>query len=65
MYYKSRTYIFKILFKSLISWVIPVTYAIVYTTDQFVSLFTPFQDTVYTICFYCNFKNINNSPSLQ
>lgn len=60
-YFKSRSYLVKLLFKCLISFAIFVTYAIVYATDQLVSLFTPLQDTVYTLCYYIRFRETENN----
>lgn len=34
------------------SLIIPITFPIIWGTDQLVSLFVPFQDLSYTICFY-------------
>ena len=48
---------FKYLWKSLISFAIPITYPIVYTTDQFLSLLTPIKDTFQTICYYSHFNS--------
>lgn len=51
-YIRSRDYVFKSLFKILISFAIPITFPIAYGTDQFTSLFLPFRGVVFTICYY-------------
>lgn len=55
-YYKSITYVYKLLLKCLISFAILVTYPIVHATDQFLSLLTPIRDTFHTICYYAHFE---------
>ena len=64
-YFKTRKYISKLLWQCLISWVIPITYPIVFATDQFVSLFVPLQNAAFTVCYYAHFKNFNNRETLQ
>lgn len=56
-YRKSRSYMFKAILNCLISFAIPITYPIVYTTDQFLSLLTPIKDTFQTICYYAHFRS--------
>lgn len=60
-YFRSRDYLFKLLFKILISFAIPATYPIAYGTDQFTSLFVPIRDGLFTICYYArdNFTTSN------
>lgn len=60
-YYRNRDYVFHMLWLCTISWCIPVTYPIVYTTDQFLSVLTSIQDTAYTICYYISFNNSNGN----
>jgi len=65
-YYKSITYVYKLLLKCIISFAILVTYPIVYATDQFLSLLTPIRDTFHTICYYAHFdRTVDNQESIQ
>jgi hypothetical protein len=43
---------FKLIFTSLIAPFYIVDFPIIWMTDQFVSLITPFRDLAYTICYY-------------
>lgn len=52
------------LFKIIGSIIIPISFPIIWATDQFVSLFQPFHDLCNAICFYTtvNFFD-DSSPS--
>jgi len=52
LYRKSRLFLAKLFLKVLLSPFIGVPFLISWTTDQFVSLVTPFEDLAYTICYY-------------
>lgn len=51
-YHHSRFFLMKLFLKVLASPLIGVPFFISWTTDQFVSLVTPFEDFSYTICYY-------------
>jgi hypothetical protein len=49
---KGRIFAFKLIFKSMLSPLLGVTFPIIWLTNQVVSLITPLKDFAYTICFY-------------
>ena len=61
-----RIFAFKLIFKSMISPLVGVTFPIVWLTDQVVSLITPLKDFAYTVCYYTEIDfstNINPCTS--
>lgn len=53
-YYKSRIFTLKLLLRIIISPFMGVPFVVSWATDQLVSLITPFEDMVYTGCYYFN-----------
>ena len=51
-YARTRIFIFKLFLKIIISPILGVPFVVTWATDQLLSLLTPFQDMVYTICYY-------------
>ena len=51
-YFKARGYTFKLLLKMIASFIVPITFPIIWGTDQLVSLFIPIQDLIETICYF-------------
>ena len=58
-YYQQRGFVFRLLLKIIASVVIPITFPIIWGTDQLVSLFVVFQDFTYTVCYYS--RGIDNA----
>ncbi len=59
--FKGRLYMFKLMFSAVVAPFYRVNFAIVWITDQFVSLITPLKDFAYTICYYTHL-NLNEDP---
>lgn len=51
-YARTRIFILKLFLKIIISPILGVPFVVTWATDQLLSLLTPFQDMVYTICYY-------------
>lgn len=51
-FHKSRFFILKTLCKLAISPCVGVSFLLSWSTDQLLSLITPFEDLTYTICYY-------------
>lgn len=65
LYYKARGYSFKLFFQILISFFIPITFPIIWGSDQFVSLFIPAEDLMKTICYYSTVHIDQNHQVIQ
>lgn len=50
--WKGRLYMWKVIVQCIIAPFTGVTFPIVWTTDQFISLVNPLKDFAYTICYY-------------
>lgn len=50
--FHGRVYTIKLFLRIAISPMIGVPFAVAWATDQLVSLITPFEDLLYTICYY-------------
>lgn len=61
--YQGRLYTIKLMFQSIISPIVGVSFAINWMTDQWISLNTPLRDLAYTVCFYTdlNFNDLVNN----
>lgn len=55
-FYRARGYTFRLALKVLFSLFIPITFPIIWATDQLVSLFVIFDDLTYTVCYYSRFQ---------
>jgi hypothetical protein len=51
-YAKTRLFLFKTLIKIILSPIVGVVFMTTWATDQLVSLLTPFQDLIYTVCYF-------------
>lgn len=60
VYYRTRGYTYKLLLKIIASFFIPITFPIIWGTDQLVSLFTPFQDLIETVCYYSTINIVSD-----
>ncbi len=62
--YQGRLYAMKLIFKCIFSPYLGVEFIIVWMTDQWISLVTPFRDLSYTICYYnqLDFSNPSVNP---
>ena len=54
--HEGRLYAAKLMIKTIISPIVGVEFGIVWMTDQWLSLITPFRDLRYTICYYTELK---------